>query len=121
MRGIEPSSAAVLIVIGLLLFAAYQLHLLASLLIGGDVTVLLPIGVAVQGISALLAAIGISGVYGWATLALVVLGASALLTQLYEAFGLGIVPWMDALLKGIAAVIAVFLCILWLRWNRSCR
>ena len=119
MRSIEPTSAAILIVVALLLFAAYQLHLLASLLVGGSTTVVLPLGVALQGAAAFLAAIGIAASYGWATIALLVLAGSAAATQIYRAFGLGIVPWLDALARAIVVIVCVLACLVWLRYRRT--
>jgi len=121
MRSVEPTSAAILIVIALLLFAAYQLHVLTSLLVGGSTTIVLPLGVALQGAAAFLAAIGIAGVYGWATVALLVLAGTALATQIYRAFGLGIVPWLDALARALAVILGVMVCVVWLRWRSSRR
>jgi hypothetical protein len=114
----SPSSAAILIVIALLLFCAYQVHVLAKLLVGGSSTVVLPLGVALQGASALLAAIGIIARKGWTTIALITLGASAFATSLYKGLGIGIIPWLDALTYGLAVIIGVVVCLVWLHWTR---
>jgi hypothetical protein len=115
----KPPIPPILIVIALLVFAAYQANRLAMLLVGGSSTLILPLGTALQAAAAVLAALGILGRRGWVVACLLVLAASAFVTSLYSAFVLGIIPWFNVLTYSLAVLLAVFTCIWWfLRQNQ---
>lgn len=103
-------AAALFCVIALVSFAVYQSYALLVLLVGGGSTLVLPLGVAMQAIGAVFAAIGIARGGSWVSMALAIMAASAIVTSLYEAFGLGIVPWLDALLYSAIVSIGALLC-----------
>jgi hypothetical protein len=95
-----------LIAIALALYGVYVASYVPGMLVGPSVSFLL-IGFSLQAACAICSAVGVWRLAPWATLALVLLAASVAATWLFEAFVLGIVPYLRALLvAGLAAVAA---------------
>jgi hypothetical protein len=78
------------------------------MLVGPPVPLLL-IGFLLQAVSGLAAGVGLWRGASWAPLAVVVLGVSAAGTVLIEAFVLGIVAYLRALLEAVVAIVAALL------------
>jgi hypothetical protein len=69
---------------------------------------LLWLGIALQAVLAILAAIGVWRQQRWAGATVLLLGATVAATVLVEAFVLGILAWLYALLLAIAAIAIAF-------------
>jgi len=105
---VERHRALLLIAIVLAAYGVYHaLHAIAML--PGPVSPLLLIAFALQAVLAILAAVGVWRQRRWAAAALLLLGASIAATVLVEAFVLGIIPWLYALLIAIAAILIALL------------
>jgi hypothetical protein len=100
---VERNTALLLIALALVAYGVYHaLYAIAMLPEPGSL--LLFLGFALQAVLAILAAVGVWRRQRWAALALLLLGASIAVTALVEAFVLGIIGWLYALLIAIAAV-----------------
>ena len=105
----DRPTALLLIALALVAYGVYHaLYAIAMLPAPGSLLFFL--GFALQAVLAILAAIGVWRRQRWAAVALLLLGASIAATALVEAFVLGIIGWLYALLIAIGAiVIALFL------------
>jgi hypothetical protein len=99
----ERPAALLLIVIALVAYGVYH-ALYAALMLPEPGSLLLFLGFALQAVLAILAAAGVWRRQRWAAAALLLLGASIAATALVEAFVLGIIGWLYALLIAIAAI-----------------
>jgi hypothetical protein len=103
------STATLLIAMALAVYGLYIASYVPALLIGPSVPALV-IGFVLEAVCALGAAIGVWRGKRWATAVLTLLGASIAGTWLFEAFILGIVAYLRALVvAGIAVVITLLL------------
>jgi len=76
----------------------------AVLLMTGGTPLLMLLFIA-QGVVALVAAYGVARAAGWAPGLLLVLGGLVAVTVLIEAFVLGILPWLYAVLIAVVAIV----------------
>jgi len=97
-----------LIALGLVAYGVYH-ALYAIAMLPGPVSLLLFLGFALQAVLAILAAFGVWRRQRWAAAALLVLAASIAATALVEAFVLGILGWLYALLIAITAIVVALL------------
>ena len=107
------STSLLLIAVALAGYGVYAASFVPGMLVGLAVPALL-VGFVLQAVCALAAAFGVWRGRPWATGALVLLGLSIAGTWLFEAFILGIVAYVHALLVAVVAlvitlVIAVYL------------
>jgi hypothetical protein len=94
-----------LLVIALALLAYGLYHALYAIaMLPAPGSLLLFVAFALQAVLAILAAVGVWRRQRWAAAALLLLGASIAATALVEAFVLGIIGWLYALLIAIAAI-----------------
>jgi hypothetical protein len=92
-----------LIVLAAVAWGVYH-ALYAVLMLPEPGSLLLFVGFALQAVLAILAAVGVWRRQPWAATALLLLGASVAATALVEAFVLGIIGWLYALLIAIVAI-----------------
>jgi hypothetical protein len=100
---VERHTALLLIALGLVAYGVYH-ALYAIAMLPGPVSLVVFLGFALQAVLAILAAFGVWRRQRWAAAALLVLAASIAATALVEAFVLGILGWLYALLIAIAAI-----------------
>ena len=100
----ERRVALILIAIALAAYGAYH-ALYAVAMLPEPGSLLLFLAFALQAVLAILAAVGVWRQQRWAAAALLLLGASIAATALVEAFVLGIIGWLYALLIAIAAIV----------------
>src|SRR5260221_13903651 len=81
----------------------------AIAMLPGLTSPLLFLAFALQAVLAILAAVGIWRQRRWAGAALLLLGASIAATAFVEAFVLGIIAWLYALLLSVAAIVIALL------------
>ena len=100
----ERPTALLLIAIVL---AAYGLYhaLYAIAMLPAPASPLMFVAFALQAALAILAAVGVWRRQSWAAAALLLLGASIAATALVEAFVLGIIGWLYALLIAVSAIV----------------
>lgn len=98
------STPSLLIVVALAGYGVYVVSYVPAMLVGPAVPALL-IGFILQAVCALAAAFGVWRGRPWATGALVLLGLSIAGTWLFEAFLLGIVAYLHALLVAVIALV----------------
>ena len=98
------STPLLLIVVALAGYGVYAASYVPAMLVGPAVPALL-IGFVLQAVCALAAAFGVWRGRSWATGALVLLGLSIAGTWLFEAFVLGIVAYLHALLVAVIALV----------------
>jgi hypothetical protein len=101
---VSRPTALLLIAIALLVYGLYH-AIYAIAMLPGPASPLLLIAFAVQAVLAVLAAVGVWRQERWAGAICLLLGASVAATALIEAFVLGILPWLYALLIAIAAIL----------------
>ena len=101
-------TALLLIAIALLVYGLYH-AIYAIAMLPGPASPLLLLAFAVQAMLAILAAAGVWRRERWAGTTLLLLGASIAATALIEAFVLGILPWLYALLIAAAAILIALL------------
>ena len=108
MRQWNDTRLSLLIAIAL---AAYGVHhaIYAIAMLPAPASILLLLAFALQAVLAILAAVGVWRQRRWAAAALLLLGASIAATALVEAFVLGIIAWLYALLIAIAAIVITLL------------
>ena len=99
----ERRTRLLLIAIALGAYGVYH-ALYAIAMLPGPASLLLFLAFALQAVLAILAAVGVWRQQRWAAAALLLLGASIAATALVEAFVLGIIAWLYALLIAIAAI-----------------
>lgn len=104
----ERHTALLLIALALVAYGLYH-ALYAIAMLPGPVSLLLFVGFALQAVFAILAAVGVWRQQRWAAAALLLLGASVAATALVEAFVLGILGWLYALLIAIVAIVVALL------------
>lgn len=102
------STALLLITVALVAYGVYH-AIYAITMLPGLATPLLLFAFALQAVLAILAAVGVWRQQRWAGATLLVLGASIAATALVEAFVLGIIAWLYALLIAVAAIAIAFL------------
>lgn len=98
------STTRLLIAIALAVYGVYAASYVPAMLVGPSVPGLL-VGFVLQAACALAAAIGVWRGRRWAAGAVVLLGASIAGTWLFEAFVLGIVAYLRALLVAVIALV----------------
>ena len=104
----ERSTALLLIAVALAGYGVYIAGYVPAMLIGQPVPLLL-IGFVVQAVCALAAAFGVWRRRPWAAGVVVLLGVSLAATSLIEAFVLGIVAYLHALLIAVFAIVAALI------------
>ena len=104
----ERHTALPLIAIALAAYGVYHAAYAIAMLLA-PASPLLLLAFALQAALAILAAVGVWRRQRWAAAALLLLGASIAVTALVEAFVLGIIAWMYALLIAIAAIVIALL------------
>jgi hypothetical protein len=104
----ERRTASMLIALALAVYGGYRL-LYAVTMLPAPASPFMLIAFGVQAALAILAAIGVWHRQRWAAAALLLLGASIAMTALVEAFVLGIIAWLYAILLAIAAIVAALL------------
>jgi hypothetical protein len=100
---VERRTALLLIAIALAAYGVYHALYAISMLLA-PASPLLLVAFALQAVLAILAAVGVWRRQRWAATALLLLGASIAVTALVEAFVLGIIGWLYALLIAIGAI-----------------
>lgn len=104
----ERRTALLLIAIALAAYGVYHaFYAIAMLPVPGSLLLLL--GFALQAAFAIAAAVGVWRERPWAATALLLLGVSIAVTALIEAFALGIIGWLIALLIAIGAIVIALL------------
>jgi hypothetical protein len=101
-------TALLLIALALVAYGVYH-ALYAIVMLPEPGSLLLFLGFALQAVLAILAAVGVWRRQRWAAAALLLLGASIAATALIEAFVLGIIAWLYALLIAIGAIVIALL------------
>jgi hypothetical protein len=114
----DRSTALVLIALGLAAYGLYIAAYVPGLLLGPGVPLLL-IGFVLQAVFALAAAIGVWLGSQWAAGAVVLLGVSVAVTWLVEAFVLGIVAYLHALLVAVLAIVVALVIAAYLNRRRG--
>ena len=104
----ERHTALLLIAIALVAYGVYHAFY-AIAMVPAVVSPLLLLAFALQAVFAILAAVGVWRRQRWAAAALLLLGASIAATALIEAFVLGIIAWLYALLIAIGAIVIALL------------
>jgi len=104
----ERHTALLLIAIALAAYGVYH-ALYAVAMLAGTGSPLMLLAFALQAVLALLAAVGVWRQRRWAAASLLLLGVSIAATALVEAFVLGIIAWLYALLIAIAAIVIALL------------
>jgi hypothetical protein len=104
----ERRTGLMLIVLALAVYGGYRL-LYAATMLPVSASPFMLIAFGVQAVLAILAAIGVWRQQRWAAASLLLLGASIAMTALVEAFVLGIIPWLYAILLAIAAIVVALL------------
>ena len=104
----ERHTSLLLIAIALAAYGVYH-AIYAIAMLPGPASPLLLLAFALQAVLAMLAAVGVWRQQRWAAAALFLLGASIAATALVEAFVLGIIAWLYALLTAIAAIVIALL------------
>ena len=104
----ERHTRLLLIAIALAAYGVYH-ALTAIAMLPGPASLLLLIAFVLQAVLAILAAVGVWRQRHWAAAALLLLGVSIAATALIEAFVLGIIAWLYALLIAIAAIVIALL------------
>jgi hypothetical protein len=105
---LERSTALQLIAVALAAYGLYHAFYAIAML-RGPTSPLLLLAFALQAAIAILAAVGVWRHESWAGAMLILLGASIAVTVLVEAFVLGIVAWLYALLIAVLAISIAFL------------
>jgi hypothetical protein len=104
----NPSTARALIAIALMAFGLYHALYLPGMLAGRPVPLLFACFL-LQAVFGIAAGIGVWSGAGWASFAIVLLGATFVATELIEGFVLGIVPYLRVLLEVVVAVVVTYL------------
>jgi hypothetical protein len=105
---VERSTALLLIAIALVAYGLYQAFYAIAML-PSPASPLLLLAFAVQAVLAILAAVAVWRQQRWAGATLILLGASVAATALIEAFVLGILGWLYALLIAVVAILIALL------------
>jgi hypothetical protein len=105
---VERSLALMLIAGALTAYGVWQAFYAIAML-PGPASPLLLLAFTLQAVLAILAAVGVWRQLRWAGAALLLLGVSIAATALVEAFILGIIGWLYALLIAVAAIVIAFM------------
>jgi hypothetical protein len=100
---VERHTVLLLIAIALAAYGVYH-AVYAVAMLPAPASPLLLIAFTLQAVLAIFAAVGVWRQQRWAAPALLLLGASIAATALLEAFVIGIIAWLHALLIAIAAI-----------------
>jgi hypothetical protein len=115
---LERSLALLLIGGGLGAYGVWQAFSAIAML-PGLTSPLLLLAFALQAVLAILAAVGVWRQKRWAGAALLLLGAAIAATALIEAFVLGIIAWLYALLFSIAAIVIALILAAYVNRSRA--
>jgi hypothetical protein len=113
---VQRSTALLLIAVALGAYGLYH-ALYAITMLPRPASLLLLLAFALQALLAILAAFGVWRQRPWAGSMLLLLGAAIAATVLVEAFVLGIIAWLYALLIAVAAILIALLLAIYV--NRS--
>jgi len=105
---VERSTALVLIAVALVAYGLYHAFYAIAML-PRPASPLLLLAFALQAVLAILAAVRVWRRQRWARTTLLLLGITVAATALVEAFVLGIIPWLYALLIAVAAMLIALL------------
>ena len=105
---VNRSTVLLLIAISLAGYGIYRALYLPGMLVGPPVPLLL-VGFLLQAVLGVVAGVGVWRGAPWAPLAIVLLGASTAATALVEAFVLGVIAYLGALLEAVVAILASLL------------
>ena len=113
----EPGGEAhrpefLIIALALVFYGLWKAAFVPAMFVG-HTALLLAIGFLAQVVLAVAAAVGVWLAQPWASLALILLGASIAATYLVEAFVLGIVAYLYALFASVVALVVTFLLAAW--------
>jgi hypothetical protein len=100
----DRSTALLLIALGLAGYGVYIARYVPGLLVGPPALLLL-IGFVLQSVCAFAGAVGVWRRQRWAAFVVVLLGVSIAATWLIEAFVLGIVAYLHALMVAVLAIV----------------
>jgi peptidoglycan/LPS O-acetylase OafA/YrhL len=104
----DRSTALLLIAVALAGYGVYTAAYVPAMLLGRPMPLLL-IGFVLQAVCALAAAVGVWRRQPWAAGMVVLLGVSIAATWLVEAFVLGIVAYLDAMLVAVLAIVVALI------------
>ena len=104
MADVNRSTRLLVIALGLVGYGIYRGLYIPAMLIGPSVPLLL-IGFLFQAVFGIVAGLGVAIGARWSPLAIILLGVSAAATVLVEAFVLGIMAYLRALLEAVVAII----------------
>jgi len=113
----ETRYARALIAGALLAWGISRALYVPPMLVGPIVPMLL-VPVALEAVIGIVAGLGVWVAAGWAPLAVVTLGAIVAATAMIEAFVLGIIPYLAALVEAVVAVVVAILVAGYLRAPR---
>ena len=116
----DRSAASLLIAVALAGYGVYIASYVPAMLIGQPMPLLLILFV-LQAVCAFAAAIGVWRSQAWAPGVVVLLGVSIAATWLIEAFVLGIVAYLHALLVAVLAVVIALILAAYVRSLRGAR
>ena len=102
------SPASLLIAVGLVVYGVYRALYVPALLEAPPAPALL-VGFVLQALFGILAGVGVALGASWSPLLIVLLGVATVATVLVEAFVLGIVAYLRALLEILVALVASLL------------
>ena len=117
---VERSSALMLIAGALAAYGVWQAFSAIAIL-PGPASPLLLLAFTVQAVLAIFAAVGVWRQERWTGAALLLLASSIAATALVEAFVLGIIPWLYALLIAVAAIVIALLLGAYVNRSRASR
>ena len=104
----DRSTVLLLIAVELAGYGVYTAAYVPAMLLGQPMPLLL-IGFVLQAVCALAAAVGVWRRQPWAAGVVVLLGVSIAATWLVEAFVLGIVAYLDAILVAVLAIVVALI------------
>jgi len=114
----KRSTPVLLIAVALAVYGVYAASFVPAMLVGPAVPALL-VAFVLQAVCALAAAFGVWRGRPWATGALVLLGLSIAGTWLFEAFILGIVAYVHAMLVAVIALVITLVIAVYVSHQRS--
>ena len=120
MNNDDRSTALLLIAVVLAAYGLYIAGYVPAMLLGQAVPLLL-ICFVLQAVCALAAAFGVWRRRSWAAGVVVLLGVCIAATRLIEAFVLGIVAWLHALLVAVLAIVVALIIAAYLHRRRGVR
>jgi ABC-type Fe3+/spermidine/putrescine transport system ATPase subunit len=117
-RAMNRSPVVLIVAVGLVIYGIYAASFIPPLLVGTPAPLLLA-GFLVQACAAFLAAFGVWGGAKWAPGAVVLLGVVIAVTELAEAFVLGVIAYDHALIVGLLSILVTFTIAAFLRNPRT--